>query len=202
MWGIIISIILFIVGFPGLLADMKVWRHDWMKDAQWWNWLFMGTGLALFAYSVAAWWKSKPLLEIVNYLCSACKDTVSTYFSMPKWSAEWKVKAMSQESFKLYEAACLLERSPPVWPIQSDEIEKQYERLVEFTAKTSRPIAFKEWEGNVHDFDIDRRRIRKYVEATTFRSDYSLPWYLKQKYDKTVPPGLDERDIRSRLLGD
>ena len=90
----------------------------------------------------------------------------------------------------------------PVWPIQSDEIENQYERLVEFTANTLRPSAFKEWKGNVQDFEIDRRRIRKYVRGRLGYDYGKLPWYLKQKHDKAVPPGLDERDIRSRLLGD
>ena len=200
MWGVIISIILFIIGFPGLLADMEVWRYDWMMDAQWWNWALMGAGLALFLYSVVTW-RSKPFLEAADSFFSASRDTVRTHLSMPQWSAEWEVKATDQNSFKLYEAACLLERSRPVWPIPSDEIERQYESLVEFTARTLRPSAFKEWEGNVHDFEIDRRRIRKYVEQR-LGYDYRLPWYLKQKYDKTVPPGLDERDIRSRVLGD
>ena len=34
MWGIVIAIILFIVGVPGLLDDLEVWRYDWMTDAQ------------------------------------------------------------------------------------------------------------------------------------------------------------------------
>ena len=200
MWGIVIAIILFIVGFPGLLDDLRVWRYDWMEDAYWWNWALMGTGLALFLKSVATW-RSKPLLEVANSFFSASKDTVVGFFSMPKWRSEWEVKAMGQDSFKLYEAACLLERSRPVWPIPSDEIDRQYEDLVEFTAKTLRPSAFKEWEGNVNDFEIDRRRIRQYAKRMSVY-DYRLPWYLKQRYDKAVPPGLDERDIRSRLLGD
>ena len=192
MWRIVISVVLFVFGVPGLLADLEVWRYDWMRGAQWWNWLLMFSGITLFVYT-AATWRSRPFRETVNSFFSA--------LSASAWSAEWKVKAMDQKLFKLYEAACLLERSPPVWPIQSDEIEKQYEHLVEFTAETLSPSAFKEWEDNVHDFEIDRRRIRKYVERR-LRYNYSLPWYLKQKHDKAVPPGLDERDIRSRLLGD
>ena len=41
--------------------------------------------------------------------------------------------------------------------------------------------------------------IRKYAEEG-LGHDYRLPWYLKQKYDKAVPPGPDERDIRSQVL--
>ena len=171
-----------------------------MEGASWWNWAFMGTGFALFLKSVATW-RSKSLLEAVNSFFSASKDTVVGFFSMPTWRSEWEVKAMDQDSFKLYEAACLLERTRPVWPIPSDEIERRYGDLVEFTARTLRPSAFNEWKGNVNDFEIDRRRIRQYVERRCYH-DYSLPWYLKQKYDTAVPPGLDERDIRSRLLGD
>ena len=98
---------------------------------------------------------------------------------MPTWRSEWEVKAMDQDSFKLYEAACLLERTRPVWPIPSDEIERRYGDLVEFTARTLRPSAFNEWKGNVNDFEIDRRRIRQYVERRCYH-DYSLPWYLNR----------------------
>ena len=73
----IISIVLFVIGLPGLLGDMEVWRYDWMKDAQWWNWLFMGAGLALFAYSVTAWWRPKPFFE-ASYTPSQPPETTDS----------------------------------------------------------------------------------------------------------------------------
>lgn len=197
MSKLIIAVILFLVGLPGLLDDLEVWRQDWMGGAQWWNWVLMVSGVLLLVHTIVTWRGRQPILESLGSL----KSAVGTYLSMRKWSAEWEVKASDQDSFMLYEVACLLERSPPVWPIASDEIESQYERLVNYTARSLRPSAFGEWEGRIHEFEIDRRRIRKYAKVS-LSYNYRLPWYLKEKHDKIVPPGLDERDIKDHLLGD
>lgn len=197
MRKIILAVILFLVGLPGLLDDLEVWSQDWMNGAQWWNWVLMVSGTLLLVHTIVTWRERQPILESLGSL----KSAVGTYLSMRKWSAEWEVKASDQDLFRLYEVACLLERSPPVWPITSDEIESQYEELVSYTAKILRPTAFGEWEGSIHEFEIDRRRIRRYTKAK-LSYNYRLPWYLKERHDRMVPPGLDERDIRSQLESD
>ena len=192
MWRFIVfvvSVILFIVGVPGLLSDLDVWG-EWMRDAEWWNWLFMATGLVLFLYTLITW-RSKAFLDAARRL-----------FSMSYWKPTWEVEAKDRASFKLFEVACIFEGSSPEWPLPSDESEIRYEDIVEVIAKAVRPSAFKEWSGAVHEFEIDRRSIRKYFSKSRHDSfDVRLPWFFREKFDNVLPPGIDERDVRQFYAG-
>ena len=151
-----------------------------MKDAQWWNWVFMGSGALLLVHTIA---KRKDILAIA-----------SARFS--RTHPDWELKAKKQASFKLYEAACLFERSEPKWPLPSDQTERRYEEIVEKTATSIRPTAFEEWDGAIHEFELDRRSVRNYYRRSMDHYEKRLPWFFREKFDKSVPPGLDERDIR------
>ena len=97
--GILASVLLFLIGLPSLSGDIAR-AATMLVGAAWWNYLFMGSGIALFSYTLATWGEKNPFSKVADF------------FRMP----DWYVAAKNKSSFKLYEAACLFIGQKPAWP--------------------------------------------------------------------------------------
>ena len=178
--GILASVLLFLIGLPSLSGDIAR-AATMLVGAAWWNYLFMGSGIALFSYTLATWGEKNPFSKVADF------------FRMP----DWYVAAKNKSSFKLYEAACLFIGQKPAWPLPTDRAEEEYLGLLN-SVNRRKGSDLEKWSGNIHEFEIDRRTARQCFKGYHFRGD-TIPWFLKEKFDKATPPGRSASDDRRMI---
>ncbi len=99
--------------------------------------------------------------------------------------AAWEISGARTKRFKLYVIACRLSRDEPAWPLPTEDAREEYNSLRgairndQFGDELAREIGFKEGQGREHELEIDRKLLRKYLQAM----GRPVPEFLEERFD-------------------
>ncbi len=102
----------------------------------------------------------------------------------------WEIKAERAQQFTVYEVACLLAGTAPVWPLPTPESKEEYELLRlallddELGGELAYEAGFAEGDGGdesrLHLVELERRNLRAYLQA----KGREIPEFLDERFDK------------------
>ncbi len=198
-WGVVAACLTFI-GAVDVVEDLKTWS-GWlaMIDHDIARWIFLITGLCIFAY---LGWGSKIRSLIGNNKKPAgSQEKEPAIQEQPPGPPEppeeprrgrmaWEIKAERAQQFAVYEVACLLAGTAPVWPLPTPESKEEYELLRlallddELGGELAYEAGFAEGNGGdesrLHLVEIERGQLRGYLRL----ADSQIPEFLAAEFDE------------------